>query len=127
MELLPELLEGKYFLAAVDGSQLMTIANYLSYIMGIFREDEGLSIVFREEIKEEMESISEKGAAGPFALITLAVHSNLFSVGLLAAVTAVFAKEKIPCNAISAFHHDHLLVPYEKKEAALAILKKMQK
>ncbi|MEM2137834.1 MAG: ACT domain-containing protein [Candidatus Anstonellaceae archaeon] len=127
MKLLPELLDGRYFLATVDGSQLMTLADYLSYIVGIFREEEGLSIVFLEEIKEEMESISEKEAAGPFALITLAVQSDLFSVGLLAAVTAALEEEKIACNAISAYHHDNLLVPYEKKDAALAVLKKLQK
>jgi hypothetical protein len=74
-----------------------------------------------------MESISEKEAAGPFALITLTVNSDLFEVGLLAAVTAALAKEKIPCNAISAYHHDHLLVPYEMKDKALALLKKLQK
>lgn len=122
-----EVAEGKYYFATVGESQLMAIANYLSYIVGIFREEEGLSLVFREEIKDEMASISEEEVAGPFALITLAVNSDLMAVGFLAAVSAELAKEKIPCNAFSAYHHDHLFVPYGQKEKALAILQKLQK
>ena len=126
----------------------MSVANYLSYIVGIYREEEGLTLVFSDEIKEEMESISQdvhfaserkmhqtsgvstpdaEKVLGPFALITLKVNSGLFAVGLLASVTGALAKEGIPVNAFSAYHHDHLLVPYEKKDAALAALKKLQK
>ena len=44
-------------------------------------------------------------------MITLDVHSSLESVGFLAAVSARLAAAGIPCNAVSAFHHDHLFVP----------------
>ena len=123
----PSLADGKYCYASVDESQLMAVANYLGYIACIFREEEGLTLVFSDEIKDEMESISQVKLAGPFALITLKTNSDLMAVGLLAKVTAALAKEKIPANAFSAYHHDHLPVPYEKKDAALASLKKLQK
>lgn len=125
MDVLPEIAKGKYFFASVDESQLMTVAGYLDYIIGIYREEEGLTLVFSDEIKEEMESISQEKVAGPFALITLKMNSDLFAVGLLASVTGALAKEKIAVNAFSAYHHDHLLVPYGKKDAALAVLKKL--
>ncbi len=123
----PEIAKGKYYFATVGESSLMSVAGYLNYIVCIFREEEGLTLVFSEEIKEEMQSISSGKVAGPFALITLKVDSDLFAVGLLASVTGALAKEGVAVNAFSAYHHDHLLVPYEKKEAALVALKKLQK
>lgn len=123
----PELADGKYCYASVGESQLMAVANYLSQIVCICREDEGLTLVFSEEIKDEMASISQEKVAGPFALISLKANSSLFAVGFLAKITDALAKEKIPANVFSGYHHDHLLVPYGKKDAALAALKKLQK
>ncbi|VVC01581.1 ACT domain protein [uncultured archaeon] len=126
-KLSPSLAEGKYYYATVEESQLMSVANYLSRIICIFREVDGLTIVFSGEIEEEMQSISQEKLSGPFALITLRVNSSLMAVGLLAKVTGALAKEGIAANAFSAYRHDHLLVPYEKKEAALSCLKNLQK
>ena len=125
--LLPALSEGKFFVGTFPEAQMMGLAGYLSYIICIFREDEGLTAVFREEAKEELGRYTEKKMEGPFALLTLQADSSLFSVGLLSRVTGALAKEGIACNAFSAYHHDHLLVPYEKKDAALVALKNLQK
>ncbi len=121
----PSLQEGRFFMLSVDESQLMVLANYLSYIIDVFRENEGISIVFSEDVLEEMKSISSSEAVGPFAMITLNVYSDLMAVGFLAKVTEALAAEKISVNAFSAYHHDHLFVPYEKKDEALAVLKKL--
>jgi hypothetical protein len=43
-------------------------------------------------------------------------------VGCLAAVSAVLAEAGIPCNAVAAFHHDHLFVPREMAQRALDLL-----
>ncbi len=122
----PELDEGKYYFASVPESQLFGLVNYLSYVTSIHREEEGLSIVFSEEILEEMKSYGEGEPAGPFALITLKVESDLMAVGLLAKITGELAREGISANTVSAYHHDYLLVPFGKKEAAMKVLKKLQ-
>ena len=125
--LAPSLAEGKYLVGTFPEAQMMGLASYLSYIICIFREEEGITAVFREEAKESLALYTSKKMEGPFALITLKVVSPLQSIGLLARVTAALAKEGIACNAFSAYHHDHLLVPYEKKDAALSALKNLQK
>lgn len=119
--------EGKYCIGTFDEAQLMGIANYLPHIIGIFRESEGITVIFSEEAASALEIYTDKKMEGPFALIALKASSSLFSIGLLAKVTDALAKEGIACNAFSAYHHDHLLVPYEKKDAALAALLKLQK
>ncbi|MFH0817869.1 MAG: ACT domain-containing protein, partial [Candidatus Micrarchaeota archaeon] len=55
----PELQEGKHYFASVPESQLFGLVNYLSSIKCIQREEEGLSIVFSEDILEEMKDFSE--------------------------------------------------------------------
>jgi len=121
----PKLKEGKYHIATVESSQLMAMANYLDYLLCVFREGEGLTVVFSEEIKDEIHDVTEKEVVGPFALITLNVQSDLMAVGFLAKITEALAKEKISVNAFSAYHHDHLLVPFDKKDKALNVLKKL--
>ncbi len=56
------------------------------------------------------------------AWLTLNVESALDAVGLTAAVSAALAADGIPCNMFSGYHHDHLLVPIESAERAIAIL-----
>ena len=121
----PALMEGKFYFATVDESQLLTLSGYLDGILSVFREKEGLGIVFSESLKDVMARLTGKEIIGPFALISLTVHSNLYAIGLLAKVTDVLAKEGISVNAISAYYHDHLFVPYERKEDAMAALAKL--
>lgn len=121
----PEAAEGGYHIATVDESQLMALSGYLGHIIDVFREEEGLSIVFSEEIKDGVSQMTEKEIIGPFALITLTVNSDLLAVGFLARITEALARKEIPVNAFSAYHHDHLLVPYGKKEEAMEILRKL--
>jgi len=117
--------EKRYHMATVDESEIMAIAGYLDYLVCIYREDEGISIVFEEDILEEMNGLSEKEAVGPFARITLGVNSDLMAVGFLARVTEALAKEGISVNAFSAYHHDHLFVPYDAAERAMGILESL--
>lgn len=86
-----------------------------------FMEEEGLTL------------IAERGAADgaglawtfPCRRIVLNVHSSLDAVGFLAAITTRLAAAGIGVNPVSAYHHDHLFVPADRAEAALAILHKM--
>ncbi len=125
-DMFPSQQYGKYWFCTVPEQNMMGLAGYLQYIVCIFREREGLSVVFMDEAKDEIMQYSEKGVQGPFALISLDVNSDLYAVGFLAEITAALAKEKIPANAISAYFHDHVLVPYEKKDAAMACLNKLR-
>ncbi len=65
--------------------------------------------------------------AGDFARITLMVHSALDGVGLTAAVASVLAERGIACNVVAGFHHDHLFVPWERREEALEALASLSK
>ncbi|MDH2345640.1 MULTISPECIES: ACT domain-containing protein [unclassified Bradyrhizobium] len=86
-----------------------------------FREQEGTTLVIR---REEAETA---GLRHEFAsrLITLKVHSSLEAVGFLAAVTARLAEAGISVNAVSAFYHDHLFVPADRADEAMAILQEI--
>lgn len=124
MELGPKLVNGEYYFATVDESQLPALSSYPGCFIAIFREEEGLTIVF-SDIKEDIAGLSDKKIEGPFALITLGAQTGLYEIGILAKITGALAKEKIAVNAFSAYHHDHILVPYGKKDAALAALRKL--
>ena len=58
--------------------------------------------------------------------IELTVHSALEGVGLTAAVASALAREGMPCNAVAAFHHDHIFVPSGMAEQALGVLTALQ-
>ncbi|TRD10887.1 ACT domain-containing protein [Erythrobacter insulae] len=87
------------------------------HTFAVIRETEGTTFIVKSE------EASEAGDESPdFARITLAVHSALDGVGLTAAVARGLADQGIPCNVIAAFHHDHLFVPWDRREQALATL-----
>jgi hypothetical protein len=84
-------------------------------------EDEGRSYVIPIEDAERH--------ALPFdfvgAWITLAVSSSLSAVGLTAVVSTTLSGAGISCNVIAGHHHDHLLVPVDRADDALAVLEEL--
>ncbi|KJC34508.1 ACT domain-containing protein [Bradyrhizobium sp. LTSP857] len=88
-----------------------------------FREQEGTTLVI---LREEAEAAGLRTAFAS-RLITLTIHSALNAVGFLAAITARLAEAGISVNAVSAFHHDHLFVPADKADEAMAILQEMSR
>lgn len=56
------------------------------------------------------------------AWLTLTVQSSLEAVGLTAAISERLARESIACNVLAGYHHDHLLVPVERVDDAIAAL-----
>ncbi len=84
-------------------------------------EDEGTTLVLE---RHEADAF-RLGHSGTFAWITLSVHSALEAVGLTAAVAGALAEREIPCNVLAGFHHDHLLVPSDRAEEALAALREL--
>ena len=60
-----------------------------------------------------------------FRRITLTVHSSLEAVGLTASISAALAAEGISANVVAAYFHDHVFVPEERADDALAALRKL--
>lgn len=58
-----------------------------------------------------------------WARITLGVHSGLAAIGLTARVAEALAGQGVSANMVAAFHHDHVFVPWARRNDALAILR----
>jgi len=84
----------------------------------VYREDEGVTVIIEKEVADE----KRMSYSGTWALITLTVHSSLEVVGFLAKITTKLAEKCVSVNAVSAYYHDHLFVPFEKKEVAMRSL-----
>lgn len=86
--------------------------------LGVFREDEGVTLILATA--DALRLGLTVGA--DWACITLQVHSSLAAVGLTAAVSTALAAVEISANMIAAYYHDHVFVPWERREQALATL-----
>ena len=114
----PELKPGAYVFCAAGDSDWAALKP-----LAMFREAEGVSLIL------------ERGAAGaagfaieaPMALITLNVYSALDGVGLTAAVATALAEAGVACNMVAALNHDHVFVPFERADEAVAILRDLQR
>lgn len=89
----------------------------------VFLEAEGVTIVVAEEIAQVLKIEYQN----TWAMITLTIHSDLNAIGFLAAITKKLADAGISVNAVSAFYHDHLFVPWEKRDNAMNILRSFSK
>jgi hypothetical protein len=58
----------------------------------------------------------------PAAWLSLTMHISLSSIGVSASIATAMAMKGVPCNVLSGFHHDHLLVPYEMVDEAMAVI-----
>ena len=85
----------------------------------MFKEPEGVTII--------SPATDEDVNVPTWAMITLSIHSDLEAVGFLAAITTALAAMDIPVNAVSAFFHDHIFVPYERREDAMECLRCMMR
>jgi hypothetical protein len=59
---------------------------------------------------------------GEWARITLMVHSSLSAEGLSAAVARALADRGLPANIVAGYHHDHIFVPWPRRDEAIAAL-----
>jgi hypothetical protein len=92
------------------GFELQAGAPPLGDAFALIREDEGVTVV--------------RPGRG-WARITLAVHSSLEAVGLTAVVAAALTERGISANMVAAAHHDHVFVPWARRDEALAALKEL--
>lgn len=90
--------------------------------IGLFREDEGWTLIVDEAVAQAAGLPVHMRAAW----ITLTVNSDLHAVGLTAAVAGALADAGIACNVVAAVQHDHLFVPAERGPRALELLQALQ-
>ena len=80
----------------------------------LFQETEGLTVITAaNEVTD---------ADNRWVWLELSVYSDLQAVGFLAKVAEALSAAGVPCNAIAAFHHDHIFVPEALADAAIAAL-----
>jgi hypothetical protein len=114
----PRLVSGRFVFVAIPAGASMPSGT--APVM-TFQEVEGTTLI----MLAEQASSAGLTAAFPCRIITLDINSSLEAVGFLAAITARLAAAGIAVNPVSAFHHDHLFVPEERADEAMAILKAM--
>jgi hypothetical protein len=83
-------------------------------------EAEGLTLVIPEAQAAGLEVLFRA------AWISLTVHSDLQAVGLTAAFATALGRAGISCNVVAGAFHDHLFVPVERAQDALAALRTLQ-
>lgn len=59
------------------------------------------------------------------AWLTLQVHSSLEAVGLTAAFSRALADLDIACNVLAGYYHDHVLVPVDRSDEAIAAIRRL--
>jgi hypothetical protein len=76
----------------------------------IVRDEEGLSAIGPDP-------------SGEWARISLRVHSSLDAVGLTAEIATRLAELGISANVVAALRHDHIFVPWDRRDEALEALR----
>jgi uncharacterized protein len=115
----PELHAGVYVYCVVpQGTNISALSP-----VATVSESEGLTLVLPEE------QAINAGLSVLFraAWITLTVHSDLQAVGLTAAFAGALGQAGISCNVVAGAFHDHIFVPVEQAQQALAALKALQR
>ena len=84
----------------------------------VFQEAEGTTFIV---LRDEAEALGWSYEF-PCRMITLNIHSALDAVGFLARITTALATGGMGVNPVSGFYHDHLFVPEDRADDAMAIL-----
>ncbi|MFM0385717.1 ACT domain-containing protein [Paraburkholderia dipogonis] len=83
------------------------------------REREGLTAIVERDVAQRLGLPYTYDAR----LITLSVYSSLEAVGFIAVVSRKLAEAGIPCNTVAGYHHDHILVPVDRADEAMTLLR----
>lgn len=114
----PTLLDGSYAFVTVPPNRVLPAG--LKPLMS-YHEAEGLTLILNEA------DLAKSGLPHAFFCrgISLNVHSSLYAVGFLAAVSDCLAKSSMSINIVSAFHRDYIFVPTSRAEEAVGLLKRL--
>jgi hypothetical protein len=86
----------------------------------VFREAEGVTLIV-EQAEADRRSLAYENR---WAWITLTVHSSLNAVGFIAAIATRLAEAGVSVNPVSAYYHDHLFVPWDRRELVMQLLER---
>ncbi len=114
----PTLLDGSWAFVTVPRGRSLPAG--ITPLMSC-EEPEGLSLILSEA------DVLKSGLPHAFfcRCISITVHSSLYSIGFLAAVSAALAKASMSINIVSAYHRDYLFVPTNRADEAVGLLKKL--
>jgi hypothetical protein len=92
-------------------------------ILASFKEDEGESLI------APLDDVARAGLmhSGPWAKISLTIHSSLSAVGLTAAIATALADIGISANVVAAYFHDHVFVPWDRRDEAMEALTRLKR
>lgn len=113
MSLRPQLHEGEYVFTTVAEGVPLGVAPVVTVA-----EPEGLTLVLTREDAEHA-GLAYDYVAG---WITLLVQTTLDQIGITASFSAKLAEAGISCNVVAGYHHDHLFVPHDRADEAVALL-----
>jgi hypothetical protein len=91
-------------------------------VLATFYEDGQLAIIAPQSYLKQQEIEYE----GPYAKLTIDIHTSLELVGLTAVMATKLAENGISANVVGAFYHDHVFVQYALKDKATALLKDLK-
>ena len=112
----PRLNAGDYIFCTVKDLNEINITEIILF----FREEEGLTIVLEKQVADRL----KLDYTFITSWITLTVHSSLEAVGLTAAFSKALTNEKISCNVVAGYFHDHIFVAKKDDEKAMTVLNK---
>jgi len=112
----PTLNVGEYVFCTTKDLKQFNISDVILF----FKEDEGFTIILEQKVANHLKLDYTFIASW----ITLTVHSSLEAVGLTAAFSEALTKEKISCNVVAGYFHDHIFVDRKDAEKAMRVLNK---
>ena len=113
----PFINQGQYVFVLIDEIDKLN----QDEILCSFKENEKYSLVIKKEYADKY-NLSYDFVA---AWISLGLNSSLDSVGLTYEFSRALAEQKISCNVIAGYNHDHIFVDHRDKEKAYEILNKL--
>ena len=116
---------GEFYFVSIPHSKRNDVPS--SKILGCFREKEGMTYIVGKKELGEFSWVPGSRVSTPYSLITLNVYSDLASIGFISAVSKALANRGISVNVVSAYCHDHLLVPVKDTKRAMSILRRISK
>ena len=94
----------------------------LDLVAALVVEDEATTVVLAEPDADRLGLVPRFRAAW----LTVEVATALDGVGLTAALAEALASHDLPCNVLAGSRHDHLLVPVERADEALDVLRRLR-
>jgi hypothetical protein len=91
-------------------------------VLATFQENGRLAIIAPAKYLKNNDIDHE----GPYAKLTIDIHTSLELVGLTAVMATTLAEHGISANVVAAFYHDHVFVQYALKDKAKELLKSLK-